>query len=905
MSKFDAKKHTFKRESVLKDTRTVAQKFKDKIRKPFGAASIFFWSGFMAVMPFDDVPLYLICDVLLFYNLLYFTWLIFLSRTYNLPFKMPKSANKLDPNNKVPGTSRSAKAEGILYIGNEEKTNEEIWFTNSDARTHILYLGTTGAGKTEGLKALATNALGWGSGFIFVDGKADTDLWGSLSALARRFGRDDDLLVLNYMTGNSENKIPSNTINPFSRGSASYLVNLLVSLMPEVQGDNAMWKDRAVALVSALMPVLTWQRNNQEKPLNITTISDALNFKKVIELSRRPEIPENLRKGVRGYLDTLPGYADTGFNDDGTEKPPAQGAAPMDYGTIYQQHGYLAMQFTRQLQSLSGDYGYIFQTPSADIDMMDVVLNRRILVVLIPALEKSSDETANLGKIVGSMLKGMMGATLGSGVEGDTDMVLENKPTRSNTPFMAVFDEVGYYTTPGMGVMAAQARSLGFCLVFAGQDLPAMEKRVKEEARSIVANCNLKIFGKLEDPTQTKEFFEKTVGEMTVLEASNRKQEKIFFGMKKFADTENYSITSRAKANYDQLKAFKEGQAVVTFGDKVVQTKMFYSSAGKIKSLRVNKFITLAPIDPDGKRGGREVDNILERMRDKGWTAANADTQHAAASILTDAIALYAQIMRKQPMMRAACAAVTQLAMRAGLTAGPAKPSTAPQTVTASAPPVLTAAQPLQEAPALRAEPRDAVPVMATPAAQPAAPPRPAAPITPPERQLPAEEHPALPAPNHQPALEAGKEPGLSETVKWTDLLHEKEPVPVAATTAAPKPVAPSAPAPPPASDPARLQAMPDASETVKWTDLLQEKEAVPVATPAPPPMAPLPTGGFGTGFGTGFGGFGGLSPIGFQNPGSIGLTGVPAEPPKETLPPEKIEKAVEEGQTIKWDDLV
>ena len=86
---------------------------------------------------------------------------------------------------------------------------------------------------------------------------------------------------------------------------------------------------------------------------------------------------------------------------------------------------------------------------------------------------------------------------------------------------MTVFDEVGYYVAEGMAVMAAQARSLGFSLVFAGQDLPAMKKRVREEAQSITANCNIKLFGKLEDPTETKEFFEKTVGSAMVTEVSS------------------------------------------------------------------------------------------------------------------------------------------------------------------------------------------------------------------------------------------------------------------------------------------------------------------------------------------------------------------------------------------------
>src|SRR5690606_17390385 len=128
---------------------------------------------------------------------------------------LPKTAKYPDKNNARPGSKAAGKAEGILYIGNEHETGEELWFTNSDCRTHILYLGTTGSGKTEGLKSLATNALTWGSGFIYIDGKADTDLWSSLTSVARRFGRDDDLLVMNYMTGNSSAKSPSNTLNPF------------------------------------------------------------------------------------------------------------------------------------------------------------------------------------------------------------------------------------------------------------------------------------------------------------------------------------------------------------------------------------------------------------------------------------------------------------------------------------------------------------------------------------------------------------------------------------------------------------------------------------------------------------------------------------------------------------------
>ena len=44
--------------------------------------------------------------------------------------------------------------------------------------------------------------------------------------------------------------------------------------------------------------------------------------------------------------------------------------------------------------------------------MRDVVLNRRILVVSLPALENSSDSLAGLGKIVVASLRGMMAQML-------------------------------------------------------------------------------------------------------------------------------------------------------------------------------------------------------------------------------------------------------------------------------------------------------------------------------------------------------------------------------------------------------------------------------------------------------------------------------------------------------------
>ncbi len=613
----DQRKYEHKHEAILRDVRPLGMRVSDGLQKSSNSTVIFCCA---AASIYVNEWMLTFADLIMVFMFLYFLWLI--SRDRALAFKLPLESKHKDSNNGRGG--KKGESEGILYLGNVEKTNEEVWFTNSDIRTHILYLGTTGAGKTEGLKSLVTNAMTWGSGFVYVDGKADTDLWSSLSSLVRRFGRDDDLLVLNYMTGNADVQAPSNTMNPFSSGSASYLTNMLVSLMPESGGDNAMWKERAVSLVGAMMPALTWKRDNQEIPLSVRTIRDYLSLNNVIKLARDDAVPSEVREGLTGYLDTLPGFIHDAYDDEGKVKPPGPDTPQYNTETASQQHGYLAMQFTRSLQSLGDDYGYIFDTQAADVDMVDVVLNRRILVVLVPALEKSGDEVANLGKIVAASIKGMMGSTLGSTVEGDSASVIENKPTHSSTPFMTVFDEVGYYVAEGMAVMAAQARSLGFSLVFAGQDLPAMKKRVREEANSITANCNIKLFGKLEDPTETKEFFEKTVGSAMVTEVSGF-QMSGGGELGAYHDTRQAGVQLRPRASYDALRGFKEGQAVITYGETVVDCAVFYSNPGFAKAMRVTRFMTLPPPDEILIKHSSAITKLRDLMVNKTWTAQRAD----------------------------------------------------------------------------------------------------------------------------------------------------------------------------------------------------------------------------------------------------------------------------------------
>src|SRR3990167_4619556 len=224
--------------------------------------------------------------------------------------------------------------------------------------------------------------------------------------MVRTMGREDDLLLINFMTGARDIIGPqpsrlSNTLNPFATGSSSMLAQLVVSLMDESAQtpDGDMWKGRAIAFVEALMKFLVAMRDAGHILLDANTIRNYFHLPKLEAIVidklflRDNDEPVNLEnvhpmvlEPITNYLLTLPGYS--------KEKKGKQ------VSQVLEQHGFITMQLVRQFSSLADTYGHIMRTKLAEVDLSDVVLNRRILAVLLPALEKSPDELANLGKIV-------------------------------------------------------------------------------------------------------------------------------------------------------------------------------------------------------------------------------------------------------------------------------------------------------------------------------------------------------------------------------------------------------------------------------------------------------------------------------------------------------------------------
>lgn len=584
--------HELQPQLLLRDTRTLGMKVVDFFKDPINSACLM--AGFAGAVFFFSA----VTEIIALIGFL--TFLYAYTRTTKLPFRMPQRSQAYDYNDPLPGSNKPRKARGISFFGNRRSNNDELWFNNDDLRTHVLIFGSTGSGKTEALVSLSFNALIQASGFLYVDGKGDNSLFAKVFSMCRTMGREDDLLLINFMTGardivGAQEKRLSNTMNPFCNGSSSMLANLVTSLMDSgsQSADGDMWKGRAIVFVEAIMKVLVYMRDQGKILLDANTIRNYFELTRLEAIAmdkmfprdnQEPvslaETPELILEPIKNYVMNLPGYDRSKKGKQGSQ--------------VLEQHGFITMQLTRVFGSLADTYGHIIRTNLAEVDLKDVVLNRRILVVLLPALEKSPEELGILGKVIIASLKSMMAAGLGAAVEGTYREVIARKPTTALTPYTCILDEYGYYAVKGFAVVPAQARSLGFSVIFAGQDLPAFQKAGKEEAASIGANTNVKICMKLEDPTDTWEFFQKTAGESYVTKVDSF-QTNAGSLLNNYMDSRSASSEKRQRIDLQDLKDQREGEAHVFFKSKIIRARMFFANPPAAERMRLNQFLKVEP----------------------------------------------------------------------------------------------------------------------------------------------------------------------------------------------------------------------------------------------------------------------------------------------------------------------
>jgi hypothetical protein len=501
---------------------------------------------------------------------------------------------------------------GIIFYGNLASTNEEVWLNNDVQRQHLMFFGTTGAGKTFSLTGVVASTLVIGSGFTASDGKGDLGLPRDIVSIAYRVGRINDFYLLTYLTGGqtlwtqSTYKI-TNNFNPFGNASNSDVIELIKSLL---DGEGDIWAKRADTFVSSLAKPIVYLRDHGYLKLSINTFSKYMTLENLGLLIADERIPDNVKATLRDFIEKLPGM-----------KPEFMAAIQkgqsIQSSTVYDQLGYVTMQIINVINDLMGDFRHIFSSIVGEIDMEDAIRNNRIVLVLLPALEKAPTTIANLGRIVVAAQKSMLARNLGDKFEGDLDDHLKQRPTAANVPYLCVYDEVGYYFVEGLGAILAQARSTGVSIILAAQDLPAMKKlseKIAKEVETAWGNTNTKIAGRVEDSETAKKVIERA-GKHFTTEATSVEADTttIFASVKE----RSYSVQERDRLRPEDIVNLDVGEVIIQHKTELLRVDMVDVFTADLKKRLVN--VSLTELLPKFTFDSQKSSGISKGMRSMSY----------------------------------------------------------------------------------------------------------------------------------------------------------------------------------------------------------------------------------------------------------------------------------------------
>ena len=526
------------------------------------------------------------------------------------PVAKPIVEGGTDYNNRKPGMGGGhEKAGGIAWVGTVregKQWGQPVFLTNAMLRAHLLFLGTTGAGKTQAMLGFLWSFLVMGSGFTLVDGKGDIATWHMICAMAWLSGREDDLLLVNYTTGDvtlwdKPIERQSITINLMASGSLNTVSGLLKSLLGEApKGDNKIWHDRTVSFIEAVLTPLVYLRDHHNFQLSTQILREYIHLPAIKDLRYKklkingrertfPDIPDRAIDPIRTYLNNLPGYKDTPPPDYANDPKNAEAVQQMPQvpGSEEEnkQHGFVTMQLIRSLNSMSDSFGHIFGTQFSELDWDDVALNRRIVITILPSLEKPPSDLEILGKIIVAGNKMMLARLLGNQISKGVDEAVDPRITDADHPYCLDYDEKASYMVEGEEDILAQGRSLGISVLIGSQDFPRLTEKSKAGAEAIASCTGFKGFMKLQDE-ESIQFAIKRIGKAWQRRVQYYKTTSGMFASR-YADSSHLlEYTERVQA--EGLPAQKSGQMYLAYEGQYLSISTAYFPWPKLAEWRIS-----------------------------------------------------------------------------------------------------------------------------------------------------------------------------------------------------------------------------------------------------------------------------------------------------------------------------
>ena len=280
-------------------------------------------------------------------------------------------------------------------------SKEKKWILN---QYPMLITGSTGAGKTETLLSMASQYIENQEGVIYFEGRGDYIVYTKLFSYATQCNRLNDLYCLNFMNGNRD--VFGESINKNNPETISHSIDPINPMLGSDQYFNRFFGRLGIIIHSILKEI-----SHENQLMDMQSLESILMLNNLIKWHKENKFNT---KEISDYLIEI-GLSLESDNDED------------DFNDALLKHA-INSHDAYETVKLFKSFSYMFKL-DCSINMERIFLERKILVVLLPALEKSTIELSQLGAMIASQIK-----------------YIEEKYQRYNTHFQnIIIDEFTYF----------------------------------------------------------------------------------------------------------------------------------------------------------------------------------------------------------------------------------------------------------------------------------------------------------------------------------------------------------------------------------------------------------------------------------------------------------------------------
>lgn len=388
----------------------------------------------------------------------------------SLPFKMPIGSG-IDPHEINPATGQPDIAKGLFYLGKEIGTNQELWLSKEDISKHTLLFSELTQDIQNVFCKFMDNIISINGGGIYFDLTGNVEeVYKKINSSCQKYHRDSPL-VLSFSKKQNKADIKVSGINPFKDLNASSAVQLLMEDILSEPGDD-FFKELAYYLGVSIFTGLFWLRDNKNLLINVKTLKEYLTYDYIIQLASNEEIPYKYRKQLINYIEN---------------------------------HILLEKVFTLNINMLTHNLERLIKEDSFsvedNIDFMDIIKNKKILIISINTIDYDSSSLLSLMNTLMMMIYCY-----------HSDF-LDKNPKYNNNIFSIFITDVTLCRN--IANLSAQARALGLTM-FYGANNPLLltpENSIGRKFEYIIHNTSIKIILKNE-PSLNIEVFKNLKGDL-------------------------------------------------------------------------------------------------------------------------------------------------------------------------------------------------------------------------------------------------------------------------------------------------------------------------------------------------------------------------------------------------------